>query len=197
MVARRWIHASPAFVQFDVGNPAGSGRKECTALIEEAAAYVSNGIEEVTGRRCEDVVFTGGASKGVLWPQILADALPPVTVPRVKESTASSRDLRGHRRRHLPRRSERNQAGRGSRATIEPDAKTRQIPEALSGLVRLYAAQLALVEDGSSRRLASGRNLAPRHPPVVHSWALSRSLSTSPLSLIELMGGGREPQRRA
>src|SRR5439155_10536323 len=77
MVARRWIHASPAFVQFDVGNPAGSGRKECIRAIEEAAAYVSYGhlkvIEEVTGRRCDDVIFTGGASKGVLWPQILAD----------------------------------------------------------------------------------------------------------------------------
>ena len=36
-----------------------------------------------------DVVLTGGAAKGTLWPQILADTLAvPVRIPRVKESTA-------------------------------------------------------------------------------------------------------------
>ncbi len=33
MVASRWIHASPAFVQFNVGDPARSGRKECIRAI--------------------------------------------------------------------------------------------------------------------------------------------------------------------
>ena len=93
MVARRWIHASPAFVQFDLSNPSGSGKKECIRAIEEAAAYVSYGhlkvIEEVTGRTCKQVVFTGGASKGRLWPRVVADVLGlPVKVPTVKESTA-------------------------------------------------------------------------------------------------------------
>jgi autoinducer 2 (AI-2) kinase len=155
MVARRWIHASPAFVQFDVGNPAGSGRKECIRAIEEAAAYVSNGhlkvIEEVTGRRCEDVVFTGGASKGVLWPQILADVLGlPVTVPRVKESTALGAAIFAGIGAGIYRdvASATKQVVSHER-TIEPDAKTHGRYETLyQDWLRLYAAQLALVEDG-------------------------------------------------
>ncbi len=46
-------------------------------------------IEEVTALPCDEVVFTGGASKGVLWPRVMADVLGlPVKVPKVKESTA-------------------------------------------------------------------------------------------------------------
>ena len=93
MTASRWIHASPAFVQFNVGDPANSGRKECIRAIEEAAAYVSYGhlkiIEDITAQPIDHAVFTGGASKGTLWPRILTDVLGlPVSVPRVKESTA-------------------------------------------------------------------------------------------------------------
>src|SRR5258708_24261959 len=43
MNARRWMHASPSFLQFDLGNPAGSGRAACIRAIEEAAAYVVKG----------------------------------------------------------------------------------------------------------------------------------------------------------
>ncbi|MGB6582609.1 MAG: hypothetical protein WBF34_32340 [Streptosporangiaceae bacterium] len=43
MNARRWTHASPSFLQFDLGNPAGSGRSACIRAIEEAAAYVVRG----------------------------------------------------------------------------------------------------------------------------------------------------------
>jgi autoinducer 2 (AI-2) kinase len=46
-------------------------------------------IEELTDERPSEVVFTGGASKGRLWPQIVADVLGVrVRVPVVKESTA-------------------------------------------------------------------------------------------------------------
>jgi autoinducer 2 (AI-2) kinase len=93
MNARRWIHASPALLQFDIANPQTSGKKECIRAIEESAAYVSYGhmriIEELTGRTFDEVVFTGGAAKGQLWPQIMADVLNcRVKIPRVKESTA-------------------------------------------------------------------------------------------------------------
>jgi hypothetical protein len=43
MNARRWTHASPSFLQFDLGNPAGSGRSTCIGAVEEAAAYVVRG----------------------------------------------------------------------------------------------------------------------------------------------------------
>jgi autoinducer 2 (AI-2) kinase len=93
MEARHWVHASPAFVQFDITDPEHSGKKECIRAIHEAAAYVSRGhleiIEEITGDAIDDVVFTGGAAEGALWPQILADVLGlPVRIPSIKESTA-------------------------------------------------------------------------------------------------------------
>jgi autoinducer-2 kinase len=93
MDAKRWVHAAPALVGFDIAAPERSGKKECVRAIEEAAAYVSLGhlriAEEVAGLEVDEVVFTGGASKGPLWARILADVLGvPVRVPMVKESTA-------------------------------------------------------------------------------------------------------------
>src|SRR5579884_3256317 len=93
MHASRWIHASPAFIGFDVSNSVKSSRYECFRAIEESAAYVARGhraiVEEITGLEVEKAVLTGGAAKGALWPQIVADTLGlPVCVPEVKESTA-------------------------------------------------------------------------------------------------------------
>ncbi|MDX2970132.1 autoinducer-2 kinase [Kribbella solani] len=93
MNARRWVQASPSFLQFDVDDPVGSGKAACIRALEEAAAYVVRGhrdiIRDVTGSIADDVIFTGGAAKGTLWPQIIADVLDaPVHVPLVKESSA-------------------------------------------------------------------------------------------------------------
>ena len=93
MQASRWVHASPGFLGFDVGNPQRAGRAEGFRAIEESAAYVSRGhlgiVQDVAGIEVSDAVLTGGAAKGTLWPQILADTLGiPVRIPRVKESTA-------------------------------------------------------------------------------------------------------------
>ena len=55
MNARRWAHASPSFLQFDLGDQAGPARGQaaCVRAIEEAAAYVARGhrdiITELTG----------------------------------------------------------------------------------------------------------------------------------------------------
>jgi autoinducer-2 kinase len=93
MNAKRWVHASPAFIGFDVLHPDRSGRKQCLRAIEEAAAYVAYGhlkiVEDIASCSIQEVAFTGGASKGTLWPRILADVLGrPVSIPEVKESTA-------------------------------------------------------------------------------------------------------------
>ena len=93
MNARRWAHASPSFLQFDLASPAASGRGACVRAIEEAAAYVARGhrdiITSLTGLRFGEVVFTGGAGRGRLWPQIMANVLGvPVHVPAVTESSA-------------------------------------------------------------------------------------------------------------
>jgi autoinducer 2 (AI-2) kinase len=93
MDSKRWIHASPALMQFDIGNPGRSGKKECVRAIEESAAYVALGhlkiIEEITKGRADQVTLTGGASKGSLWPQVVSDVLGvEVKIPVVKESTS-------------------------------------------------------------------------------------------------------------
>ena len=77
MNARRWVHATPSFLGFELSDPARSGRGACVRAIEEAAAYVTRGhrdiITELTGTAFTELVFTGGAAKGTLWPQIIAD----------------------------------------------------------------------------------------------------------------------------
>ena len=93
MQASRWVHASPGFVGFDVTRSDQAGRNECFRAIEESAAYVSRGhraiVEEVAAIEIGRLIMTGGAAKGRLWPQIIADALGvPVEIPAVKESTS-------------------------------------------------------------------------------------------------------------
>ena len=93
MNARRWVHASPSFLQFDLANPAAGGRGACVRAIEEAAAYVARGhrdiISELTGLKFDELTFTGGAAKGRLWPRVMADVLGvSVQVPVITESSA-------------------------------------------------------------------------------------------------------------
>jgi autoinducer-2 kinase len=155
MTASRWIHASPAFVQFNVGNPASSGKKECVRAIEEAAAYVSRGhlkvIEEITHRSIDSAVFTGGASKGTLWPRILADVIGvPVSVPRVKESTALGAAMfAGIGAGLFPDVATATREVVSFETTLDPDP---EIHSRYLGLYeewnRVYSAQLALVENG-------------------------------------------------
>jgi autoinducer-2 kinase len=93
MDVKRWVQASPSFVGFDVDRPGASNRRACIRALEEQAAYASRGhlaiIEELTERSHDEILFTGGAAKGRLWPQIVADVLGvEIRVPEVKESTA-------------------------------------------------------------------------------------------------------------
>ncbi len=155
MVARRWIHASPAFVQFNVGDPANSGKKECIRAIEEAAAYVSYGhlqvIEEITEQSIDHVVFTGGASKGTLWPRILADVLGlPVRVPRVKESTALGAAIfAGIGAGVYPDVATAARQVVSFETTLDPDPEIHsRYRELYEKWTRVYNAQLALVEEG-------------------------------------------------
>ena len=72
---------------------AGSGRAAGIRAVQEAAAYVVRGhlavITELTGARVTELTFSGGAAKGALWPQVIADVLGlPVHVPAVTESSA-------------------------------------------------------------------------------------------------------------
>jgi autoinducer-2 kinase len=160
MAARQWVHASPAFLQFDLNTPARSGRKECVRAIEESAAYVSRGhlriLEELTGNQLEEVVFTGGAAKGSLWPQILADVLGVVVrVPAVKESTALGAALYAGLGAGLydDLRTVVRRAVRFER-TCEPDpAAHRAYTDLYEQWRRVYAHALELSENGLLRPL--------------------------------------------
>ena len=155
MVAKRWIHAAPAFVQFDIGNPGRAGKKECIRAIEEAAAYVSFGhmkvIEEVARRRCQEVVFTGGASKGELWPRVLADVLGlPVKVPAVKESTALGAAIfAGIGAGLYPDVATAARQAVSFEATVDPNPEVHgRYRELYADWLRVYEAELGLVESG-------------------------------------------------
>src|SRR5215471_7939059 len=69
MNSRRWIHASPSFLQFDLGNPAGSGRAACIRAIEEAAAYVVRGhldiISSLTESSALGAAICAGKGAGI------------------------------------------------------------------------------------------------------------------------------------
>ncbi len=160
MNARRWVHASPSFAGFGLGDPAASGRGACVRAIEEAAAYVARGhrdiIGELTGLRFEEIVFTGGAAKGRLWPQIMADVLGvPVHVPVVTESSALGAAIcagvgagryasAGELRPWLRRRG----------ATFEPDpVAVACYDDRYQAWQEIYARMLGLSEDGLLRPL--------------------------------------------
>jgi autoinducer-2 kinase len=89
----RWIHAAPAFLNFDVLDPSGFNRATFCRAIFENTAYQARGefenISAVYGAWPREVTFSGGGAKSPLLCQILADTLAvPVRVPRVKEASA-------------------------------------------------------------------------------------------------------------
>lgn len=88
----KWYHASPSFINLSL-DPNISNRASMFRALEENACIVSNinlkKIEAFTGIKVKEIVFAGGASKGKLWCQILADVTGcKVKVPKVTEATA-------------------------------------------------------------------------------------------------------------
>ena len=80
-------------MNFDIYNPEKSGKAQCIRALWESAAYASYGhvqiLSELTGAMPRQIMFCGGAAKGFLWPQILADVVGvSVGVPVVKEATS-------------------------------------------------------------------------------------------------------------
>jgi autoinducer-2 kinase len=160
MNAQRWVHASPSFLQFDLADPAASGRGACVRALEEAAAYVARGhrdiIGELTGLGFAEVVFTGGAAKGALWPQVMADVLAvPVHVPAVTESSALGAALcAGVGAGSYASLTEPRQALRARAASYEPDpAAVAVYAERYPAWREVYRRMLDITEDGLLRPL--------------------------------------------
>ena len=88
----KWYHAAPSFLNLSI-DPAICNRASMFRSLEENAAIVSSinleNIKSFSGVEIEEIVFAGGASRGKLWSQILADVTGyRVKIPQVTEATA-------------------------------------------------------------------------------------------------------------
>ena len=88
----KWYHAAPSFLNLSIG-PTICNRAAMFRSLEENAAIVSSinleNIQKFSGVALREIVFAGGASKGALWSQILADVTGyRVKIPKVTEATA-------------------------------------------------------------------------------------------------------------
>ena len=88
----KWYHASPSFINLNL-DPDICNKYTLFRSLEENAAIVSNinlkKIEKFTKLTSRTITFAGGASKGELWSQIVADVTGKVVkIPKVKEATA-------------------------------------------------------------------------------------------------------------
>jgi autoinducer 2 (AI-2) kinase len=88
----KWYHASPSFINLSI-DPTICNRASMFRSLQENACIVSavnlKKIQEFTGVDVKEIVFAGGASKGALWSQILADVTGcKVKIPKVTEATA-------------------------------------------------------------------------------------------------------------
>ena len=88
----KWYHASPSFINLSI-DPEVCNRASMFRSLQENACIVSainlKKIQEFTTIKIDEIVFAGGASKGALWSQILADVTGcKVKIPKVTEATA-------------------------------------------------------------------------------------------------------------
>ncbi|RLA70843.1 MAG: autoinducer-2 kinase [Epsilonproteobacteria bacterium] len=88
----RWYHAAPSFLNLSL-DPQKSSKAALFRSLEENAAIVSHlnleAIFAFTGVETDRITFAGGASKGTLWSQILADVTgKQIQIPVVNEATA-------------------------------------------------------------------------------------------------------------
>jgi autoinducer 2 (AI-2) kinase len=88
----KWYHAAPAFLNLSI-DPEICNKASMFRSLQENACIVSainlEKIKVFTGLEFNEIVFAGGASKGALWCQILADVTGcTIKVPKITEATA-------------------------------------------------------------------------------------------------------------
>jgi autoinducer 2 (AI-2) kinase len=88
----KWYHASPSFLNLTLDSNLCNKASMFRSLQENAAIVSSINLEKIkefTNLKIDEIVFAGGASKGKLWSQILADVTGcKIKIPQVKEATA-------------------------------------------------------------------------------------------------------------
>ena len=88
----KWYHAAPSFINLSI-DPEICNKASMFRSLEENACIVSainlEKIKAFTSLEIDEIVFAGGASKGDLWCQILADVTGcKIKIPKVTEATA-------------------------------------------------------------------------------------------------------------
>ena len=89
----RWYHAAPSFLNLSL-DPARCNKGVLFRALQENAAIVAAvNLERVRefadANATSPLVFAGGASKGKLWPQIVADVTGrEIRIPVVREATS-------------------------------------------------------------------------------------------------------------
>ena len=153
----RWRHAAPTFTNFDF-DPARFNKYTFYRAIMENTAMVTRGhlelVREATGNAPEEIVFAGGASKGDIWCQIVADVLGlSVKVPVVREATAlGAAILAGYGAGLYPDIAQTARRLVKWERTFTPDPANHQVYEAMYAPWReVYQAQLALSDRGLTR----------------------------------------------
>jgi autoinducer 2 (AI-2) kinase len=147
----------PTFTNFDFDAERFNKYTFYRAIMENAAMVTKGHLElvrEATGNAPEEIVFAGGASKGGVWCQIVADVLGlPVKVPVVKEATAlGAAILAGCGAGIYP-----DIAGAAAELvqwerTYLPDTENHKVYEAMYAPWReVYRAQLTLSDRGLTR----------------------------------------------
>jgi autoinducer 2 (AI-2) kinase len=88
----KWYHAAPAFINLSIDSEVCNRASMFRSLQENACIVSAINLEKIkafTNLEFDEIVFAGGASKGELWCQILADVTGcTIKVPKVTESTA-------------------------------------------------------------------------------------------------------------
>ncbi len=88
----KWYHASPSFLNLSLDPERCNIASMFRSLQENAAIVSAINLENITaysGMTGGSLTFAGGASKGWLWPQIVADVTGrQIDIPVVKEATS-------------------------------------------------------------------------------------------------------------
>ncbi len=88
----KWYHAAPSFLNLSLDTEKCSKAAMFRSLEENAAIVSMLNLESIfrfTGVQTDSITFAGGASKGPLWSQILADVTQKeIRIPKVNEATA-------------------------------------------------------------------------------------------------------------
>jgi autoinducer 2 (AI-2) kinase len=88
----KWYHAAPSFLNLNIDANLCNKASMFKSLQENACIVSSINLDKIkafTNIDVETIVFAGGASKGALWSQTLADVTGcSIKIPKVTEATA-------------------------------------------------------------------------------------------------------------